>query len=349
MEELEARIRQQNLEKEAENRAREIQYANVAAQAAVVANDEAVLASQLQHVESQPLPTEMELLRQEQELDRQIEEERRAARKGAANRAPPPRVGSAKGGKENNRAAIPMIPPAALESNRQQPPATGSRERRQRPVHYTHLMGKAEANQMDQFLNPVKGIRDEMRRAGVEPKNHLQEQREHIHGLAARRQQATMAEKDAADERLRRESNLRLKAREKAQNTLADQGPARRRVPEESERGSSAARHEAGVVPAYLQRRKAEWAAQAQEEEERQAARADCPPGLRVVGEEEKARIMQTLQTERGKAEESLRSLPFVVKTQATQQKKDALEARVVEIDGAIAAYSKERVLVPAE
>jgi len=349
MEELEARIRQQNLEKEAENRARGMQQANVAVQAYNVAQEEAFLATQLKQAES-VLPDEAELLRQEQELDRQLEEERRAAaRNPAPSRVPVPRAGgSAKGGKENNRAAIPMIPPGAPESVAG-PPDTASRERRQRPVHYTHLKGKAEANQMDAFMNPVKGIRDEMRRAGVEPKNHLKEQREHIHGLAARRQQAAMAERDAADEKSRREGAIRQQGRAAAQQVLAEKGPGRRRVPDESERGGSAPRHEAGSVPAYLQRRKAEWAAQAEAEEARQAAKADCPPGLRVVGDEEKAQIMQTLTTERAKAEEVLRSLPFVIKTNATQQKKDTLESRLVEIDGAIAAYSKERVLVPED
>jgi len=70
---------------------------------------------------------------------------------------------------------------------------------------------------------------------------------------------------------------------------------------------------------------------------------------LRIVGEEEKSRIMATLAAERVKAEASLQALPFVIKTQASQQKKDALEKRIVEIDGAMQAYSKPRVLVPAD
>jgi len=101
-------------------------------------------------------------------------------------------------------------------------------------------------------------------------------------------------------------------------------------------------------VPAYLQRRKAEWAAQAQAEADLETARAECPPGLRLVGAEEKAAIMGTLAAEKEKAEAALQALPFVVKTHATQLKKDALENRLLEIEGAIGAYSKERVLVPA-
>ena len=105
----------------------------------------------------------------------------------------------------------------------------------------------------------------------------------------------------------------------------------------------------AGEVPLYLQRRKAEWAQERQERAAAAAHAAECPPGLRIVGADEKAAIMAKLRDEKGKAEGALRSLPFVIKTHATQQKKDALEARLREIDGAVTAYSQEKVLVPAD
>merc|ERR1712094_168491 len=101
--------------------------------------------------------------------------------------------------------------------------------------------------------------------------------------------------------------------------------------------------HEAGTVPAYLQRRKAEWAAEAEADRERAALAAECPPGLRVVPEEEKARILQTLAEEKEKAEAALQQLSFVIKTHATQKRKDQLEARLLEIDGAVSAYSKDK------
>ena len=75
-----------------------------------------------------------------------------------------------------------------------------------------------------------------------------------------------------------------------------------------------------GVVPAYLRRRQQAWAEDAAATAEREARAAECPEGLRIVGEEEKASILRTLAQERGKTEEELRSLPFVVKTQRTQQ-----------------------------
>lgn len=102
-------------------------------------------------------------------------------------------------------------------------------------------------------------------------------------------------------------------------------------------------------MPAYLKRRKAEWAAEAAEVEAREARAAECPPGTRLVGPEEKALILEKLADERAKATLELRQLPFVVKTQATQQKKDRLEARLEEIAGAEEAYAREKVFVPAD
>ena len=101
-------------------------------------------------------------------------------------------------------------------------------------------------------------------------------------------------------------------------------------------------------MPAYLQRRKNEWAAEAEAEAQRREAEEQCPPGLRLVGAEEKARVLGTLQAEHEKAQAALLQLPFVIKTQATQKRKDQLEARLLEIDGAIKLYSKEKILVPA-
>ena len=101
-------------------------------------------------------------------------------------------------------------------------------------------------------------------------------------------------------------------------------------------------------MPAYLQRRKAEWSENARVEAERAAAAAECPPGLRLVPEGERSRIMQTLLEQKAKATADLHALPFVIKTHASQQRKDKLEDRLQEIDGAIEAYSKEKVFVPA-
>ena len=304
-----------------------------------------------------PLTEEM-LMSQERELDRQLREER--ARAGG--RAPPPssRAGGVTKGKENQRASIPLMPPpstAMSKSAAMAPPTAGRPEPLRRPVHFTRTTLKPTAEtQMDDFMKPTSGIRGEMRKAGIEPKDHQRENRQMLQSLA---QQKRMQKQEATlqqEEKRERERSMRERAAQKAQEAVMPHGPqAGRRsvrqpqVPTVPPRDPASTKHEAGAVPAYLQRRKAEWAEEAAAEAEREALAAQCPPGLRLVGEEEKARILGTLAAEKEKAEQALLQLPFVIKTQATQRRKDQLEARLLEIDGAATAYSKEKVLVPIE
>lgn len=248
--------------------------------------------------------------------------------------------------------------------------------RQPRPVHFTHNMDKGVGahygQQMDAFLNPVDGIRGQMKRAGVEPKNHIRENRAMLREMADVKAMQKEAQVEAQESRREKEARIRDNARAKAQQTLVDLGAMD--ISEEGappSRGASAGRrsvrpppsvlaaqaepapppqrHTPGAVPAYLQRRKAEWQATADHAAAREAAMAECPPGTRLVGPEEKARILDKLAEERAKASVELRQLPFVVKTQATQQKKDRLEARLEEIAGAEEAYMREKVFVPAD
>lgn len=240
-----------------------------------------------------------------------------------------------------------------------------------RPVHFTHLMAdKADSKvtQMDHFMNPVHGIRDQMKRAGIAPKDHIRENRALIDEMAAVQQQRREDEKHDSEDKKRRDALIRDRSRMRAQQTLHDLGAMDISDEQPISRGASAGRrsvrppptgqspppaaarpHEPGRVPAYLQRRKAEWAAEAEETAAREAAVNQCPPGTRLVGPEEKARILEKLAEERAKAAVELRQLPFVIKTNASQQKKDRLEARLEEIAGAEEAYMREKVFVPAD
>ena len=49
---------------------------------------------------------------------------------------------------------------------------TTASERARRPIHFSHLMDRDLSGQMDGVLNPVDGIRGQMKRAGIEPKDH---------------------------------------------------------------------------------------------------------------------------------------------------------------------------------
>eukprot|EP00325_Prymnesiales_sp_UTEX-LB-985_P033501 CAMPEP_0174727270 /NCGR_PEP_ID=MMETSP1094-20130205/49429_1 /TAXON_ID=156173 /ORGANISM="Chrysochromulina brevifilum, Strain UTEX LB 985" /LENGTH=374 /DNA_ID=CAMNT_0015928973 /DNA_START=98 /DNA_END=1222 /DNA_ORIENTATION=- len=331
-----------------------------------------------------PQQSEAQLLEKERELDRQLQLERSLARgasedrrgsKAGATAAPTRRLthaNLAQQPEKENRSKISLLPPKTGASgycpSARPPPSTAASvtpsERLRRPVHFTHAMAKDTQTQMDSFLNPVDGIRGQMKRAGIQPKNHLSEEKQRLAAMAAQRQVQAQVEAEQSEERERQKALLRDRAVSKAHSALDELGIGGR----PSSRGASAGRrstrppatgsqppppppkpHEPGRVPAYLQRRKAEWAAEANEEAARAAAEAECPPGLRLVGPEEKARILEKLAEERAKAMIELRQMPFVIKTNASQQKKDRLEARLEEIEGAEQAYAKEKVFVPAD
>ena len=322
---------------------------------------------QMQPVQQQPVQpppqlepppiTEEMLIAQERELDRQLD----AERAHASRRAPPT---AARGGKVNlsRRASIPLMPPphtGAPPSSAMPPPSTGRPDALRRPVHFSHTMvreGEGLRSQMDAFMKPAMGIRGEMRQAGVEPKDHQRENRRMIRGLAARKKEQAQQLAELEEEKRLRMTSLRERATTRAQQYVMPDGPqaGRRSVrqpamPAPVARDENAGKHAPGAMPAYLQRRKAEWAAEASAEAERRELEELCPPGLRLVGAEEKAAVLGTLATEQEKAQAALRALPFVIKTHATQKRKDQLEARLLEIDGAMAAYRKEKVLVPID
>ena len=342
---------------------------------------------------------------QERELDRQLEMERMQQQQQQPKRgtnAGPPRTGGRlqhAAAQSNSRGKIPLMPSrggappssCGTESRsgapRPPPSCAGSGTpsvagsmapslRQPRPVHYTHLMHDKTAasigsgGQMDAFLNPVDGIRGQMKRAGIEPKNHIRENRALLAEMAEVQLQRKEAIAYEAEDKQRRNAAIRDRSRARAQQTLAEHGMDISDSYSDAppSRGASAGRrsmrppptgqeapppkprpHEPGRVPAYLQRRKAEWAAEAEEIAMREAMAAECPPGTRLVGAEEKARILEKLAEERAKASVELRQLPFVIKTNATQLKKDRLEARLEEIAGAEEAYMRDKVFVPAD
>ena len=226
------------------------------------------------------------------------------------------------------------------------PPATASRpEPLRRPVHFSHAMVKNASGetQIDAYMKPTDGIRGEMRRAGVEPKDHQRENRRMLQGIAAKKAEQAQVDYALEEEKRQKEQLMRERAAQRAQQQVMPEGPAMGRrsvrqpaLPAPPPRDANAGKHEAGAVPAYLQRRKAEWAAEAEAEAQRRALESECPPGLRIVGEEEKARVLGTLDAEREKAQAALLQLPFVIKTHATQKRKDQLEARLLEIEGAV-------------
>lgn len=113
-----------------------------------------------------------------------------------------------------------------------------------------------------------------------------------------------------------------------------------------SQKTASLPRHdEYGRVPAYLEDRKAQW----REEEEYRRANApdpNCPKGMTVMPESERLETLEVLQNSRAEAMKQLSALPFVVETPSLRRKHESLEAKIKEIDSAIALFSRQKVYI---
>ena len=76
----------------------------------------------------------------------------------------------------------------------------------------------------DQFLRPTDGIRGEMKRAGIEPKDHMRENRQLLKEMAEVQLQRKEYEAESAEDKKRRDATIRHNSRARAQQHLADLG-----------------------------------------------------------------------------------------------------------------------------
>jgi hypothetical protein len=103
-----------------------------------------------------------------------------------------------------------------------------------------------------------------------------------------------------------------------------------------------------GKVPDYIEQRKAKWAAE-KEEMKKRMPDPNCPPGMKLMPDEERKETLEILVQSRVEALKQLQHMPFVVETPSATRKKLALEDKLKEIDDAIALFSRTKVFIKAE
>jgi hypothetical protein len=101
-----------------------------------------------------------------------------------------------------------------------------------------------------------------------------------------------------------------------------------------------------GRVPKYVQDRKAMRAAE--EASARAAAKAalECPPGMRLLPEEERVDTLAVLRETLTRVSSELNSMPIVLSSFKTQRHKADLEKRMDELESAITTFSRAKVYV---
>ncbi|KAJ1633462.1 calmodulin-binding-domain-containing protein [Pavlovales sp. CCMP2436] len=241
-------------------------------------------------------------------------------------------------------------PAFGASAAREPPPQSASP--RAAAVHTSVRVSKdpsaINSSQMDRALHPMRSDRDALKRAGLQPHNHHRDNVTKIREL----QLESAAKKAEADQQAQRADEQKRRVRELALNTaqrvsaVAAQAPPVR----VATKPATLSKHTSyGKVPTYLAERNRAKDAEDSYLRAEAEKRAGCPPGTRLVTEEERAQVLQTIATREAELRKELQSLPFVVKTVSTANKKKALEDRLDEIEGAHTQYSKPRVYVALE
>lgn len=100
-----------------------------------------------------------------------------------------------------------------------------------------------------------------------------------------------------------------------------------------------------GKVPQYIAKYKDEAEIKkAKKQQEREKAK--LPPGTHLMDEEERIQTLEELQKQKNDVYQMLRSLPLSMRTDTLQNKKRDLELKVVELEKAIATFSRKVVYV---
>jgi hypothetical protein len=164
------------------------------------------------------------------------------------------------------------------------------------------------------------------------PSPRIEESRQDRHKAAVPRERAELAP--------RKEVNFREENKRTA--------TTRRAGPAGEDASPSKAPHKAGEVPRYLQQRKKRW-----EEEERiremNRPDEDCPTGMQLMDDGERVETLRILADSLEETKALLFKMPLAVSTITATKKKNALEAKLREIEDAMKIFGRPKVYIAAD
>lgn len=231
------------------------------------------------------------------------------------------------------------------------------------------------------MLNPVTGLRDAQRRAGLTPVNHARDNLLAIKELSLKnkaRKEAEAATKTAPFRARPAPSQTRARpasasarpsaspfasqpygtdfVRANKAETLAKAKEAGRAKLEQTARSAADAAAASpllkagyGRVPEYVLRRRREEE-EKRVEAEKEKALANVPAGMRVMPEDEREATLAILRANRADVEAKLAALPIATgQTQTSLRRKAELETRLAEIEDAQRVFQRRVVLVRDE
>mmetsp|Transcript_4200 Transcript_4200/g.10791 ORF Transcript_4200/g.10791 Transcript_4200/m.10791 type:complete len:272 (-) Transcript_4200:93-908(-) len=231
------------------------------------------------------------------------------------------------------------------------------------PVVYYKTAPHQDSGQISNIFNPVRGVRDAMRRQGKQPRNHARDNLMAIRNQSAQNKlQKELAAKlpvqrkpssKGPSSNYGRSSSKQASPTRRAggsnkdfisQNKSALQGMKSKKQGKEPEQLFKE-KENYGKMPRYLLQRKLEIAEEY--ERQREAERhALAPAGTRLMPEDERLQTLAMLESNKVEVEKHLSLLPFVAETPSQIKTKTNLERRLQEIEEAERLFSRPIVYV---
>ena len=100
-----------------------------------------------------------------------------------------------------------------------------------------------------------------------------------------------------------------------------------------------------GKVPQYIEEYKAKREVQ-NERKKQEEEQAKCPPGMKLMAEDERIETLNILQKGKEDVWQSINKLPIASNTLAVQRRRAEYEGKLVELENAIKTFSKPKVYV---
>ena len=230
----------------------------------------------------------------------------------------------------------------------------------ERPVVYYKTAQHQNSGQIADILNPVRGVRDQMRRDGKVPRNHARDNMMAIRNqsnqnklqkqldtkLPAQRKTFSNVSSSKYGRSPKRASSASRGSSKDfiSQNKSALQGIKAKKLDKEPEQLFKE-KENYGKLPRYLLQRKLQLAEEYEKRREGERM-ALAPPGTRIMPEDERLATLDMLQQNKAEVEKHLKHLPFVVETPSQVKAKTNLENRLKEIEEAERLFSRPIVYV---
>ncbi|KAI8895154.1 calmodulin-binding-domain-containing protein [Globomyces pollinis-pini] len=229
-----------------------------------------------------------------------------------------------------------------------------------RKTHQKHMSGVA----VGMLLKPSKGVRDDLLRAGLTPKNHMKENVKQMRlkeaELKRKKLEAEKPQKDPFILNQFRDIPSRLSTRTPSKTStptptknyialnVKQVKSAPSSCPPSIPPTPSGAKDRRGELPRYLIERKLQWA---KREQERlmELEKEKIPKGQILLPDEDRIRTLNALKTKRDELLKTIRALPLVIELPSLKKRKSDMEDQLIEIEAGIQMFTRSKVYIPED